>query len=192
MAGYLEHHDVLRWFVLAAFVLAAGVTTARLARPARDGDATADAAHLLMCPVMVVMLVFPAGADPLAMRGVLTAAAVVFAALAAERILRWRTGTGRREDAAALGYHTVAAGAMLYAMSGHGGAGHAGPPAEIAVALAVLFAADAALALLPVRPGRRAHLFAHAPGAHLLTSASVPHVVMDLGTAFMLLAVAAR
>lgn len=192
MTGFVEHYAVLRWLVLAAFGLAAGVTIARLARPVRGADATADGAHLLMCVVMVVMLVFPAGADPLAVRGVLTAGAVVFAALAAERMLQWRSGIGRRADAVALGYHTVAAGAMLYAMSGHGASGHAGPPAGIAIGLAALFAADAMLVLLPVRPGRRAHLFAHAPGARLLTSASVPHVVMDLGTAFMLIAVAAR
>lgn len=93
----------------------------------------------------------------------------------------------------ALGYHTVAAAAMLYAMAGHG-AVHGGTDGASwpAVVLAVLFGLDALLALGTVGHRSRWHRFVHPAGSHPLTSALVPHVVMDIGTAFMLIAAIGR
>ncbi|WP_194814353.1 DUF5134 domain-containing protein [Nocardia sp. XZ_19_385] len=138
-----------------------------------------DAAHLLMCLVMLAMLVFPASANPEALRGVLIAMTVVFAALLVSRITQWRKGS--REQVVALGYHLLAAAAMWYAMSGHSAAGHAGPMPVVAFGLAALFLMDA---FAVAATGGR-HLLGHASGP-VLTSALVPHVVMDLGTAYML------
>lgn len=151
-----------------------------------------DAAHLIMCLVMLAMLVFPAGANPHAMRGVLTAMTVVFAALLVSRIAEWRTD-GRGLTTArivAIGYHVIAAAAMLYAMSGHSGTGHSGPASVPALALAGLFGADALAVLVALRAGRCHHWLGHPldPADAAPSSAVVPHIVMDLGTAYMLVA----
>lgn len=193
MAEFVEHYAFVRWPVVAAFVLATLIVVTRLTRraPAPRGDTAADSAHLLMCLVMLAMLVFPAATDPHATRGVLLALVVAFAILLAERAVQWRGGTAPPEAVLALGYHTVAAAAMLYAMAGHG-ADHTGPAPVAAVALAVLFGADALLALGTAGHPARWHRFAHPLGAHPLTSALVPHVVMDIGTAFMLIAALGR
>ncbi|MFF3223308.1 DUF5134 domain-containing protein [Nocardia suismassiliense] len=162
-----------------------------------------DAAHLIMCLVMLAMLVFPAGASPVAVRGVLTAMTVVFAILLTSRILEWRSAPRATplDRLVPLGYHTVTAAAMLYAMSGHTALGHTGGPAMIpALGLAALFAADALLVTLAVglpvadTPGHLGILLRSGGCVAALTgprrrSAVVPHVVMDLGTAYMLIAV---
>ncbi|MFX0580867.1 DUF5134 domain-containing protein [Nocardia nepalensis] len=199
-----------------------------------------DAAHLIMCLVMLAMLVFPAGADPVALRGVLIAMIVVFAALLVDRIVQWRSATRLVPGArmVALGYHVVVASAMLYAISGHGASGHAGGPARVpALALAALFTADAIASIVAATTGRAQHWLGHPiglpagsaqrdsveaismpvdmarsgsipgqPGStptapvvtgstqtgsvagRALSSAMVPHIVMDLGTAYMLVA----
>ncbi|MFE6858500.1 DUF5134 domain-containing protein [Nocardia sp. NPDC057668] len=162
----------------------------------RGIDRESDAAHLLMCLVMLAMLVFPA-ADPRALNGVLTAMTVVYAGLLLARIARWRAGAPAGNDVlpgtgvTAFAYHVVAAAAMLYAMSGHTGAHHAGagPAPAPMLALAALFLADAALMSVPASRRLLRHAFPHPVGA---TGPAVvlPHVVMDLGTAFMLVAAA--
>ncbi|WP_280299974.1 DUF5134 domain-containing protein [Nocardia neocaledoniensis] len=194
MAEFVQQYALVRWPVVAAFLLALGIVAVRLARGRTDhrADAAADSAHLLMCLVMLAMLVFPAATHPHAVRGLLTALTVAFAALLAERVLGLRAGNATGDGVAALGYHTLAAAAMLYAMAGHD-AGHAAEgPSWPAVTLAVLFTLDALLALGTARHGGRWHRFAHPVGAHPLTSALVPHVVMDIGTAFMLIAAIGR
>ncbi|MFC4374657.1 DUF5134 domain-containing protein [Nocardia halotolerans] len=187
MAEFVQDYAFVRWPVVVAFVLAAGIVAVRLTRravPVGRGDAAADSAHLLMCLVMLVMLVFPAGADPHAVRGVLVALTVAYAALLLERVVRWRTGIETPDGVLALGYHTVAAAAMLYAMGAHG----ADVPVWPMLALALLFTVDALLAFGIAGHRPRWHRFVHPPGTHPLTSALVPHVVMDIGTAFMLIA----
>ncbi|MFC9896323.1 DUF5134 domain-containing protein [Nocardia sp. NPDC127579] len=224
MAHFVQEYVVLRWLVVGAFLVAAGIVIGRLATPVRGGPAgiapagrpalgagavargglhvvrpdqvdeesrrqgagpsaatqqESDAAHLLMCLVMLAMLVFPAEANPDAVRGVLVAMTVVFAALLVSRIVEGRSGS--REQPVALGYHVLAAAAMLYAMSGHTAAGHGGPAPLVAYALAALFCADA-LAVLAT--GGR-HRLGH-PAGSVLSTALVPHLVMDLGTAYML------
>lgn len=148
-----------------------------------------DAAHLVMCLVMLTMLVFPRGANPHALHGVLVAATVVFTALLATRLLQWRAGTPAitTHRILALGYHVIAAVAMLYAMSGHSGSG---PDPLPALALATLFCTDAVAVIAAPHTGR--HHFGHAtgPGETTPPSAAIPHVVMDLGTAYMLVAAA--
>ncbi|MCX4094900.1 DUF5134 domain-containing protein [Nocardia sp. alder85J] len=183
-----------RWVVVAAFVLTAGLVLTRLAAaPApvagisvahpvsRPRDHESDAAHLLMCLVMVAMLMFPIAASAAA-QTVLTAMVAVFALLLAVRLPERHT----RGPAAPVvfGYHLLAAGAMLYAMSGHHH-GHRGPVAPLP-ALAVLFLADALLMLLPGTRRLLRHVIAHPAGS----LAGVPHLVMDLGTAYMLLTAA--
>lgn len=196
MAEFVQDNALVRWPVVAAFVLAALIVSARLTRrppPTHRVDAAADSAHLLMCLVMLAMLVFPAATDPHAMRGVLTALTVAFAILLAERVVGWRTGaTAAPDGVMAIGYHTVAAAAMLYAMAVHGGDHATGPAPWAALALAALFTLDALVALGTVGHGPRWHRFVHPAGAHPLTSALVPHVVMDIGTAFMLIAAIGR
>ncbi|GAA5082667.1 hypothetical protein GCM10023319_25620 [Nocardia iowensis] len=161
-----------------------------------------DAAHLIMCLVMLAMLMFPAAASPSAVRGVLTAMTVVFAALLVSRILESRSAPRAMpvDRLVILGYHTVTAAAMLYAMSGHAANGHTGGPATVpAVALAALFVADALLVTSATRrlpsntPGHLGILLRSGGCVAALTgpkqrSAIVPHVVMDLGTAYMLFA----
>lgn len=232
MAQFVQEYPALRWSVVVAFLIAGAIVLGRLAAPARlvegaesvgsgsvdrirrQGDSTpgsanpiagyheSDAAHLIMCLVMLAMLVFPAAASPLAVRGVLTAMVVVFAALLVSRILEWRSAADRppAERLVPLGYHAVTAAAMLYAMSGHAMSGHSGGPAPIpALGLAALFAADALVVALAVgRPfadtlGYLGVLLRSGGCVAALTgprqrAAMVPHVVMDLGTAYMLIA----
>ncbi|MFC6012632.1 DUF5134 domain-containing protein [Nocardia lasii] len=192
MAEFVEQYALVRWPVVAAFVLASGIVATRLARrvpQAQRADTASDSAHLLMCLAMLAMLVFPAGTDPHAMRGVLTALTVTFALLLVERCVRRRSGAPDH-GVQALGYHTVAAAAMLYAMAAHGAThGETGWPA---LGLAVLFALDALLVLATLGRRSRWHHAVHPVGSHPLTSALVPHVVMDIGTAFMLIAAFAR
>ncbi|MBC7304263.1 MAG: DUF5134 domain-containing protein [Nocardia sp.] len=194
VADFVEQYAFVRWPVVAAFVLASLIVAARLTRrvpSAHRIDIASDSAHLLMCLVMLAMLVFPAAADPHAMRGLLTALTVAFAILLAERIAQWRAGAGP-DGMRALGYHTVAAAAMLYAMAGHGTEHAMAGAGSPAVALAVLFGLDALLVLGTVGHRSRWHHFVHPAGTHPLTSALVPHVVMDIGTAFMLVAAIGR
>ncbi|MEV6065977.1 DUF5134 domain-containing protein [Nocardia sp. NPDC052001] len=148
----------------------------------RGLDQESDAAHLLMCLVMLAMLVFPAAADPRALRGVLTAMVVVYAALLAARIVRWRS-----VSVAAFGYHVVAAGAMLYAMGGHGEHGmhmSGGPAPWLMLTLAALFTIDAVVMTVPWSRRALRHVFPHPVGTG--PTAVVPHLVMDIGTAYML------
>ncbi len=194
MAEFVEQYAYVRWPVVAAFVLASLIVATRLTRrmsPPHRVDTASDSAHLLMCLVMLAMLVFPAATDPHAMRGLLTALTVAFAILLAERAARWRAGSAP-DGVLALGYHTVAAAAMLYAMAGHGAVHAAGGASWPAVALAALFGLDALLALGTAGHRSRWHRFVHPAGSHPLTSALVPHVVMDVGTAFMLIAAIGR
>ncbi|MEV6427183.1 DUF5134 domain-containing protein [Nocardia sp. NPDC051463] len=223
MAEFVQEYAALRWSVVVAFLCASAIVVVRLATPSAagaaprsagdvqaayarrhdhsssDGDGPnacheSDAAHLIMCLVMLTMLVFPAGANPLALRGVLTALTVVFAVLLLGRVAEWH-GERRAMPAdrmVALGYHVVAAGAMLYAMSGHRDVGHGGGPEPgPALVLATLFAVDAVVAIVAVSAGWRYHWLGHPDGAstgRVLSSAIVPHVVMDVGTAYMLIA----
>lgn len=238
MTSFVQEYGVLRWGIVAAFVVAAGIVLARLATVLpvaghagagldgmgasvvprsprsdsgggiglcrsgfREVDRESDAAHLLMCLVMLAMLVFPAAADPGAVRAVLTAMTVVYVGLLLARIAQWRGGgasAGADDRAAvpgaqvtAFAYHVVAAAAMLYAMSGHTGHHSGGGPAPAPMfALAALFLFDAVVMTLPTSRRALRHVFPHPVGA---TGPVVvlPHVVMDLGTAFMLVAAAA-
>jgi len=212
-----------------------------------------DAAHLIMCMVMLAMLVFPAGANPLVLRGVLIAMIVVFAALLVDRIVEWRSATRMvpGDRVVALGYHIIVAFAMLYAISGHGAGRHAGGPTPVpALVLAALFAVDAVALIVAASTGRGQRWLGHPIGpstgsarrssaesssmplvtaqpgsvesdlvesgsipigqgepdstrsssvpagsiqtgsfvSRALSSAMVPHIVMDLGTAYMLIA----
>lgn len=164
-----------------------------------------DAAHLVMCLVMLAMLVFPVGADPVALRGVLIAMLVVFAALLMDRIMQWRNAHRALpvDQMVALGYHIAVAAAMLYAMSGHSSGGHSGGPAHgPALVLAVLFATDACALIIAASAGVGQRWLGHPIGirtpadspaagslvGRTLSSALVPHLVMDLGTAYMLIA----
>ncbi|WP_330179454.1 DUF5134 domain-containing protein [Nocardia sp. NBC_01503] len=154
----------------------------------RGLDQESDAAHLLMCMVMLAMLVFPATADPRALRGVLTAMLVVYAALLMARIMRWRS-----VSVTAIGYHLLAAGAMLYAMSGHAEHGmpmDGGPSPGLMLTLAALFTADAVVMAVPWSRRALRHMFPHPVGTG--PTAVVPHLVMDVGTAYMLVLAAAH
>jgi hypothetical protein len=153
-------------------------------------DHESDAAHLLMCLVMLVMLVFPMAAAPDALRGVLTAMVVVYTAVLADRLRAWRHGDCAPARAVAIGYHLLAAGAMLWAMSGHAmtmtmDRPHTGPSVPMLV-LAALFVLDA---VLMFAPGPKS-LLRHVIGHTMTPAAVIPHVVMDLGTAYMLAAAA--
>ncbi len=216
MGEFVQEYAVLRWGIVAAFVLAAVVVAGRFAvvaggravlteggggqvGPVPVADRESDAAHLLMCLVMLAMLVFPALAAPGALRGVLTAMLVVHSAVLAGRIARWRGGDrAAAGDCAAIGYHLVAAAAMLWAVSGAmpmrmsamplvggGSAVHSGAGAAMLV-LAALFALDAVLMILPGRFSPRRHVLGHSGSPAVV----LPHLVMDLGTAYMLVAAA--
>ncbi|QLY29493.1 DUF5134 domain-containing protein [Nocardia huaxiensis] len=221
MAAFVQEYSALRWLAVAAFALAAVIVLRRLAavRPAavvahngiRVIDPESDAAHLLMCLVMLAMLVFPAAASPRALSGVLTAMTVVYALLLAGRILQRRDGPPRAAGAGgdsagadargsgeaeagdsvmAFAYHVVAAAAMLYAMSGHtGGMVHTAPEPAPMLALAALFLADALAMAVPGSRQALRHMFPHPIGS-AGPVAVLPHVVMDLGTAYMLVAAA--
>ncbi|WP_040791158.1 DUF5134 domain-containing protein [Nocardia paucivorans] len=204
MVEFAMGHAVLRWLVVGAFVGAVGVVLVGLSssRPApvdaggRDGLATgaigsavadheSDAAHLLMCAVMLAMLLFPSRLSPHALHGVLLAMAVVFGLLFVDRTLRWY-GEGRARSVgrpAVFGRHFVGAVVMCYTMSGHSATGHTGgSPAGVLLGLAVLFLVDAVVVAVPLpRGAARWQLCAH--GAH---AARLPHAVMGLGMAYML------
>ncbi|MBF6165862.1 DUF5134 domain-containing protein [Streptomyces gardneri] len=221
MAQFVQEYAVLRWVVVSAFVVAAVLVLSRVLAPATPsadpadactetsvaGDISvehseSDAAHLVMCLVMLGMLLFPSGASPHALRGVLTAMTVVFAGLLLIRAAEYAT-QGRPlpiDRLVPLGYHIVAAAAMLYAMSGHTASGHAGGPAAgPALGLAALFLLDALLVAFAAWTGW-AHTHVPGPLGLLARSsgcvaaltgpakpwAAVPHVVMDAGTAYML------
>ncbi|MFE2954859.1 DUF5134 domain-containing protein [Nocardia tengchongensis] len=205
MGLFVEQSGVVRWMAVTAFCLAAVLVVARLARvrpvagAGPRADRESDAAHLVMCLVMVGMLVFPTAVDPHAVRGVLTAMVVVYTLLLGERILRWRNGIADADAGAAtpgaFAYHVLAAAAMWYAMSGHGThepgmPGHGGPAPAPLLALAVLFVLDAVVMLTPGLRRRVPGVFPH-PGGAAGSPAVVPHLVMDLGTAYMLMAAAA-
>jgi hypothetical protein len=196
----MQDYVVLRWGIVAAFVITAVIVVARfspavqgaggevVSRGRSSGDPESDAAHLLMCLVMLAMLVFPMAASVAALRGVLVAMLVVYSAVLAGRL--WQV---HREDpamqtgrAAAIGYHLAAAGAMLWATSGSGmNMSHIGHSIPMLL-LAALFLADAALLFVP---GPKS-LLRHAIGHSLGPAAMIPHVVMDLGTAYMLVVAA--
>ncbi|MFE3229172.1 DUF5134 domain-containing protein [Nocardia sp. NPDC059228] len=204
MAVFMEQDGVVRWVAVIAFCLAAALVAARLGTPRQGpcagsrGDRESDAAHLVMCLVMLGMLVFPTVADPHAVRAVLTAMVVVYTLLLADRMLRWRSGNSDPDTGGgtvgAFAYHVLGAAAMLYAMSGHGpedgGHGHAGPAPGAVLILATLFAADAAVMAVPALRHRLPRVFPH-PMGMAGSLAVVPHLVMDLGTAYMLVAAAA-
>ncbi|MFE3443406.1 DUF5134 domain-containing protein [Nocardia sp. NPDC059180] len=162
-----------------------------LGPPVGADDRESDAAHLIMCAVMLAMLVFPVHTHAHALRGVLIAMTVAFGTLLTVRAVEWHAG-GRVLPVArvgALGYHVLAAAVMLYAMSGHTTSGHSGGPATApAIGLAVLFVADAAMMLVCAVTGRHHRWLVHAGSR---PAALVPHVVMDLGMAYMLVAAAA-
>lgn len=214
MAVFVEQYGALRWAAVIAFCLAAALVVARLGqRPLLvaggtevDGgaevdagaDRESDAAHLVMCLVMLGMLVFPAAVDPRAVRGVLTAMVIVYTLVLGERMLRWRSGIANADRGAgevgAFVYHVVAAAAMLYAMSGHGThgqdmSGHGGPAPGPMIALAALFVVDAAVMAVPALRHRLPRVFPH-PMGPAGSLAVVPHLVMDLGAAYMLVAAA--
>lgn len=159
---------------------------------AHGGDHESDAAHLLMCAVMLVMVLFPAQMHAHALHGVLLAMTLVFTLLLGDRLVRWYRDAypwaGQR--AAAIGHHLVAAAVMLFTMSGHSGVGHSAD-AGSASAFAALFLVDAVVVLVSVHSGRArwwaAHPVASAAGRGLPV-AVLPHLIMDLGMAYMLLA----
>lgn len=219
MVEFAQEHAALRWSVVVAFLFAAAVVLGRLAAsngvrgtetvrlhvnsPSAAACHESDAAHLIMCMVMLAMLVFPVGADPVALRGVLIALIVVFVALFADRIARWRNAPAAVPDdrIIALGYHIAVSAAMLYAIAGHHAGAHAGGPAPgPALTVAALFTADAFALIVAASTGRFRRWLGHPIGirtdsrqsasciGRALTSAIVPHVVMDLGTAYMLIA----
>ncbi|MGV9664662.1 DUF5134 domain-containing protein [Nocardia niigatensis] len=205
MGVFVEQYGVVRWGAVIAFCLAAALVTGRLGtvRPGMcagsRADRESDAAHLVMCLVMLGMLVFPTAADPHAVRAVLTAMVVVYTLLLGDRMLRWRNGIRDADlgggTVAPFAYHLVAAAAMLYAMSGHGPHEHAGhgpavPAPGPVLALAALFAVDAAAMAVPAVRRRLPRVYPHPVGA-AGSWAVVPHLVMDLGTAYMLVAAAA-
>lgn len=201
MGAFMVEYEALRWAVTAAFAVTAVLVAARfvaagaesnchgeVAIPGTPADREADAAHLLMCLVMLAMLMFPVAAAPAAVQGVLTAMVVVYSALLAGRVLRRRDGGpgAAAPSVAPLVYHVVAAGAMLWAMSGHTHGSHHDAPRLPVLLLAVLFTADAALMIVPATKHLLPHALPHQPGR----AAVIPHLVMDLGTAYMLLAAA--
>ncbi|WP_433760540.1 DUF5134 domain-containing protein [Nocardia sp. CA-135398] len=215
---FAQEYAALRWSVVVAFLFAAVVVLGRLAVPGGIGRTEpvrlqansagaavcheSDAAHLIMCMVMLAMLVFPMGADPVVLRGVLIALIIVFAALLTDRIAQWRNVTRALPDdrIIALGYHIAVAATMLYSIAGHSMGMHAdGPAPAPALTLAAIFTADALALIVAASTGRKRWL-GHQIGirtdprrsasfiSRALTSAIVPHIVMDLGTAYMLVA----
>lgn len=200
MVGFVSIHAVVRACVALAFLVAGALVLARVARrpvlagarytstgcagPA--GDHEADAAHLLMCAVMLVMVLFPTGPHAQALHGVLLALALVFAVLLAGRIAgRDRSRPG---EAGPLTYHLVAAVVMLMTISGHSSGGHGTGLGAVPVILALVFLADAVAVTVAARSGGRLSWAAHPAAAGSARPAGVlPHVIMDLGMAYMLL-----
>ncbi|NUS93077.1 MAG: DUF5134 domain-containing protein [Nocardia sp.] len=211
MAGFVLDQAGVRALVALAFGVAALVVLARVvsAEPvlaagerrgaagvgcgaACDGDHESDAAHLLMCAVMSAMVLFPTEANAHALHGVLLAMTLVFTLLLGDRLVRWyrRAHPRAGHRAGAIGYHLVAAGVMLFTMSGHSGHG-AGPATGPALVFAALFLADAAMVIASACSGRAhrwaAHPVATRPGKGL-PFALLPHLIMDLGMVYMLVA----
>ncbi|WP_280460586.1 DUF5134 domain-containing protein [Nocardia carnea] len=187
-----------------AFTVAAAVVLARVTPRAgqrdrvgtgcgsADSDHESDAAHLLMCAVMSVMVLLPDRVHAHALHGVLLAMTLVFGLLAVARMVR--TPSPRPGQAGALGYHLLAAGVMLATMSGHSAGGHGGGQGVVPVtALALLFLADAVAVAVAALRGGRLWWAGHtaAPGSGLPLGV-LPHVIMDLGMAYMLAAAAFR
>jgi hypothetical protein len=201
---FVQEYAALRWGIVVAFVLTAVIVAAKFVVVAEGGtehvlsrtipaaDHESDAAHLLMCLVMLAMLIFPTGAAPAALRGVLTAMIVVYSVVLAGRIARWRRGdrASAGRCAAVIGYHLSAAGAMLWATAGSMQMGmpmrmHTAPVVPMLL-LAALFTLDAVLMFMPGPKSPLRHVIGHAAGP----AAVIPHVVMDLGTAYMLMSAA--
>lgn len=210
MTGFEMEQAGMRLLVAVAFVVAALVVLARvLGRPAlvagerggtacaTGGDHESDAAHLLMCAVMLVMVLFPRQVNGHALHGLLLALTLVFALLFADRAARWYRERPARagHPVAALGYHLLAAGVMLYTMSGHSAAGHTtGPQPLAAFGFAALFLVDAVAVLVTARTGRGRWWSVHQvkwESGRGLPPAILPHLIMDLGMAYMLIADAA-
>lgn len=210
----MQEYPVLRWGIVAGFAITAVIVLARFGEFTRSADtagvakpspppvatgagrtaiprarATADpesdAAHLLMCLVMLAMLVFPMAASPEALRGVLVAMLVAYSAVLAMRLAAWQRG-GPAGRVAVFGYHLGAVAAMLWATPGPGmimaHGGHSIPM----MLLAALFVADAMMMFVPGPTKLLRHALGHTAGP----TAVIPHAVMDLGTAFMLIAAA--
>lgn len=217
---FVQEYSLLRWCVVAAFGAVAVIMVGRLSAVGQGRvavDVESDAAHLLMCLVMSAMLVFPSAADPRALHGVLTAMVVVYGVLLAGRMLHRRgllpwpgaadaadraTAPGRHR-VAALAYHLVAAAAMLYVVGmpgaqqdSHAMAGMGTMPGMgertiwPVLALAALFAADALAMLIPRARRMLWHLLPH-PGGRACSAAVAPHLVMDVGMTYMLIAMVA-
>lgn len=151
----------------------------------RAVDGASAAAHLLMFAIMLAMLVFPTAA-PEAFRAVLVALIVVLVAVLVTR-LPWPRAGAARQPPLGIVYHLATAVAMLVAMSAHQhdmSGHHHGLGRPYLSLLAVVFVVDAAVMLVRVARYRmsRARPAASAP--------SVPRLVMDLGTAYMLVAMA--
>ncbi|MFQ6227358.1 DUF5134 domain-containing protein [Nocardia sp. NPDC002869] len=211
MAGFVLDQAGVRALVALAFAVAALVVLARVmfAAPvlatgeseggavgcgdaAHGGDHESDAAHLLMCAVMLVMVLFPTRVHSHALHGVLLAMTLVFTLLLGDRLVRWYRDAYPRagQRAAAIGYHLVAAAVMLFTMAGHSDGGHSAGPGPAAV-FAALFLVDAVVVLVSVRSGRARWWAAHPvapPAGRGLPVAVLPHLIMDLGMAYMLLA----
>ncbi|MEU1980283.1 DUF5134 domain-containing protein [Nocardia sp. NPDC019395] len=206
MAEFELDQAAVRMLFAVAFVVAAGVVLAGVTRRPvlaggqhgaaggcadSNGDDESAAAHLLMCAVMSVMVLFPARAHTPALHGVLLAMTLVFALLLAARIVGWNRPRNARQHIGALGYHLVASGVMLSTMSGHS-AGHGGGASALPVTvLALAFLADSIVVTLTALRGRRLRWAGHpaVPGGRL-PLAVLPHLIMDLGMAYMLFAVA--
>ncbi|MBF6241842.1 DUF5134 domain-containing protein [Nocardia otitidiscaviarum] len=188
MTQFVQQYEPLRWLALLSFIAAAAIVTTRLAAPAPTlaSDQESDAAHLMMCLVMLAMIGFPTAIDPHAMNGILTAMTVVYALLLVARIIQWRAPAPAARITP-FAYHLTAAAAMLYAMSGHTDGHHGGAPAAPMLALATLFTIDAAAMALPISRSALRHIVPHHVGS-AGPATVVPHVVMDLGTAYMLIA----
>ncbi|WP_306365076.1 DUF5134 domain-containing protein [Nocardia sp. CC227C] len=190
MTLFVQQYEPLRWLALLSFVAAAAIVTTRLATPTPTltTDQESDAAHLMMCLVMLAMIGFPTAIDPHAMNSVLTAMTVVYALLFLARVIQWH-GNPLAPTARVVpfAYHFTAAAAMLYAMSGHTAGHHGGAPAAPMLALAALFTVDALAMAFPVTRRALRQLLPHHVGVAGAATV-VPHVVMDLGTAYMLIA----
>ncbi|WP_328397371.1 DUF5134 domain-containing protein [Nocardia sp. NBC_00416] len=211
MAGFVLDQAGVRALVAAVFVVSALVVLARVTAaepiPAGDhggaggctpagADHESDAAHLLMCGVMLVMVLFPDQVSAHALHGVLLAMTLVFTLLLVDRLARRYRGPQGRPGhrVAAIGYHLAAAGVMLVTMSGHSGAGHTGGPgAAVVLAFAALFVVDAAVVIATAR-GHRGHWWSAHPAPPIsgraVPIAILPHLIMDLGMAYMLIAAA--
>ncbi|WP_280399254.1 DUF5134 domain-containing protein [Nocardia carnea] len=200
MGDFVFGHAAVRVCVALLFLVAGALVLTRVAhRPVLAGerypstgcagpagDHEADAAHLLMCAVMLVMVLFPTVPHAHALHGVLLAMTLVFGLLLAGRIAgRDRARPG---NTGPLGYHLVAAVVMLVTMSGHSTAEHGAAPGAVPVILALMFLADAVAVTVTARHGGRLWWAVHpAASGSAWPAGALPHVIMDLGMAYMLL-----